>query len=76
MFIEYLEEDRETVENARFYDKLRSKSNSDITPSIEAEEEWLAKDLVVDTRETWKRWSWRQLNFEDPPMIPREDLPE
>ncbi len=39
-------------------------------------EEWLSKDLVVDTRETWKNWFVRQLNFEDPPLIPREDLPE
>ena len=30
----------------------------------------------MDTRETWKKWAWRQLNFEDPPMIPREELPE
>ena len=45
-------------------------------PLIEQEEEWRNKDLVVDVRETWKNWAWRQMNFEDPPMIPREELPE
>jgi len=39
-------------------------------------EEWYSKDLVVDSRETWKKWFNRQLNFEDPPLIPREELPE
>jgi hypothetical protein len=39
-------------------------------------EEWLARDLVIDTRETWRSWVWRQLNFEEPPLVPREDLPE
>jgi len=34
------------------------------------------QDLVVDVRETWKRWAWRQMNFEDPPMRPRDEIPE
>lgn len=38
-------------------------------------EEWLAKDLVVDRREAWRSWIWRQLNFEDAPLVPREELP-
>ena len=33
------------------------------------------KDLVVDTRESWGNWIHRQLNFEDPPLVPREELP-
>ena len=41
-----------------------------------AREEWLAKDLVVDRREGWRSWAWRQMNFEDPPLVPREELPE
>ena len=36
---------------------------------------WLAKDLVVDTRETWKEWFRRQRKFGETPLIPREDLP-
>ena len=39
-------------------------------------EEWLAKDLVVDRREAWQSWMWRQLNFEDAPLVPREELPQ
>ena len=31
--------------------------------------------MVVDRRETWGKWVWRQLNFEEAPLIPREDLP-
>ena len=38
-------------------------------------QEWLAKDLVVDTRETWKEWFRRQRKFGETPLIPREELP-
>jgi len=38
-------------------------------------QEWLAKDLVVDTRETWKQWFKRQRDFGEVPLIPREELP-
>lgn len=31
---------------------------------------------MVDTRETWRQFFSRQLNFEDPPLVPREELPE
>lgn len=31
---------------------------------------------MIDTRETWKSWMSRQLNFDDPPLVPREELPE
>jgi hypothetical protein len=30
---------------------------------------------VVDPRETWKEWSKRQLEFKDPPLVERDDLP-
>lgn len=43
---------------------------------IEQQEEWMNRDLVVDPRETWKHFFKRQLNFEDPPLVPREELPE
>jgi hypothetical protein len=44
--------------------------------SLGQQEEWLSRDLVIDTRESWKSWFSRQLNFEDPPLVPREELPE
>lgn len=31
--------------------------------------------MVVDRTEGWKSWVWRQLNFEEAPLIPREELP-
>ena len=34
------------------------------------------RDLVIDPNETWKQWFTRNLNCEEPPMIPREELPE
>ena len=37
--------------------------------------EWLAQDLVVDRRESYRSWVWRQLNFEEAPLCPREELP-
>ena len=37
---------------------------------------WLAKDLVVDTRETWKQWFKRQRNFGEVPLVPIEELEE
>lgn len=37
---------------------------------------WLARDLVPDVRENWNAWFNRQLNFELPPLVPREELPE
>ena len=65
LFLQYLAEDREHVDYQVFFDLIKRE-----------QEEWQAKDLVVDTRETWKQWARRQLNFEDPPLIPREELPE
>lgn len=77
MFVEYLNEGREKIEYARLFDLIKSKLEA-VTEilCIEEREEWLSKDLVVDTRETWKKWFVRQLNFDDPPLIPREDLPD
>lgn len=42
----------------------------------EREREWLSKDLVVDIRESWGDWFNRNVDFDDPPMVPREELPE
>ena len=32
-------------------------------------------DPVVDPRETWKHWIMRNIDFQDPPMVERNDLP-
>ena len=49
LFFLYMEQDREVIENRDvFFEKMRREY-----------QEWLAKDLVVDTRETWKQWFHR-----------------
>jgi len=48
MFLQYLTEERLEVDPDRFFDAIKRER-----------EEWLNKDLVVDTRETWKKWAWR-----------------
>ena len=65
LFFQCLEEDREYVDYDMFYEKIRRQ-----------EEEWKNSDLVVDTRETWKKFINRQINFEDPPLCPRAELPD
>lgn len=61
---ESLAADVEEVPYQRFFDKIRKER-----------EEWLAKDLVVDRREGWRKWAWRQMNFGETPLVPREELP-
>ena len=39
-------------------------------------QDWLAQDLVVDTRETWKEWFKRQRHFGEVPLVPIEELEE
>lgn len=33
-------------------------------------------DPVVDPRESWKEWMIRNIDFKDPPMVERDELPE
>jgi len=65
LLFEYLEEGKELIDYKTLFYKVRRQ-----------EDEWKSKDLVVDTRETWKQFFNRQLNFEDPQLVPREELPE
>ena len=65
MMIDSLDADLEDVPYKQFFDKIRRER-----------EEWLSKDLVVDRREGYRKWIWRQLNFENAPLVPREELPE
>ena len=34
------------------------------------------EDPVIDPRESWKDWAKRQLEFKDPPLVERKELPE
>ena len=49
LFFMYMEQGQETVDDREvFYEKMR-----------QAYREWLERDLVVDTRESWKEWMAR-----------------
>lgn len=66
LFFFFLENGRENISDREiFFEKERLKYA-----------EWIQKDLVVDTRESWREWFKRQARFEDAPMVPREELPE
>jgi hypothetical protein len=64
MMFDNIDADTDDVVYDRFFDKIRRERA-----------EWLAQDLVVDMREGYKSWVWRQFNFEDAPLVPREELP-
>ena len=64
MMFEGIDADTEDIPYQQFFDKIRRERA-----------EWFSKDLVVDRQETWRNWVWRQFNFEDAPLIPREELP-
>ena len=59
-----LDADVEDVPYQRFFDKIKAELR-----------EWYSKDLVVDRRESWRSFVWRQFNFEEAPLVPREELP-
>ena len=65
MMFDNIDAGSEQVEYERFFDKIRRERA-----------EWLSKDLVVDRRERYGPWIWRQLNFEEAPLVPREELPD
>jgi len=48
MMIDSLDADVEDVPYKNFFEKIRRER-----------EEWLAKDLVVDRRESYRNWIWR-----------------
>jgi len=65
LMLEKFEEGVTTCDRRVFFERIRKEL-----------EEWYKKDLVVDTRESWGEMMSRIKNFEDPPLIPREELPE
>ena len=62
---EKIDANAEEVEYSLFFDKIKRERAA-----------WLSQDLVVDRREGWRNWTWRQFNFEDAPLVPRDELPE
>ena len=64
MMFEGIDADLEDIPYNQFFDKIRKERAA-----------WLAQDLVVDRREGWRNWVWRQFNFEEAPLVPRDQLP-
>lgn len=64
MMFDSIDAGAEEVEYNRFFDLIKKERA-----------EWLAQDLVVDRREGYRTWVWRQLNFGEAPLVPREELP-
>lgn len=65
LFFLYMESGEETIADQDvFFEKKRREY-----------QEWLAQDLVVDTRESWGQWLKRQTEFGEVPLVPREQLP-
>jgi hypothetical protein len=65
LLFSYLESGRENAERIEFFKNYMKEM-----------EEFEKKDLVVDIRETWGEMFARIRDFEDPKLIPREELPE
>ena len=59
-----------------FVDSLSKGIDQDNVPNFLVQEKKVYADPVIDPRETWKQWFLRQMDFEDPPVCEREDLPE
>jgi len=64
MMFEGIDANAENIEYNMFFDKIKRERQA-----------WLAQDLVVDRTEGWRNWIWRQFNFEDAPLVPRDQLP-
>lgn len=62
---QYFDDGVATCERKVFKEKIRKEL-----------EEWYKKDLVIDPRETWGEMFTRIKNFDDPPLVPREELPD
>lgn len=48
----------------------------DNTRDFLTKEKKVYDDPVIDPRETWKEWFKRNLEFKDPPLVEREELPQ
>lgn len=48
----------------------------DNTRDFLTKEKKVYNDPVIDPRENWKEWFARNLEFKDPPLVERSELPE
>lgn len=59
-----------------FLDALKKKIQPENAPNFLAKQRKVLEDPIVDPRESWKDWLVRNIEFRDPPMIERGELPE
>ena len=70
--------------NIRWYDykviieNLEGRINPEMVPRFDIKPvvEKIYYDPVIDPRETWKEYIKRVVEFEDPPLVERNELPE
>lgn len=56
-------------------ENLAKRVEHDNVPDFLTKIKPIYEDPVVDPRETWKEWIWRNIEFRDPPICERSDLP-
>lgn len=59
-----------------FLDSLKKKIQPENVGNFLAKKYKQYEDPIVDPNETWKQWFIRNLEFKDPPMVERCEVPE
>ena len=59
-----------------FIENLVDMIDPDNTRDFLTKEKKVYTDPVIDPRENWKQWFARNLEFKDPPLVERSELPE
>jgi ankyrin repeat protein len=59
-----------------FLENLQKKTPLENVPNFLTRPVRVYRDPVVDPRESWGQWMRRQLDFKDPPLVERDELPE
>jgi hypothetical protein len=58
-----------------FLDNLQKMIEPENVPDFLTKTKVYLNDPVIDPRETWKEWFKRNLEFKDPPLVERNELP-
>ena len=58
-----------------FLEELKEKIPAENTRDFLTKEKKIYSDPVIDPRETWKQWFARTIDFKDPPLVERSELP-
>lgn len=61
---------------AMFLEELEKNVEPEKTKNFLKKERIVLSDPVIDPRETWGEWICRNVEFKDPPLVERSELPE